>query len=110
MWSHGGCTVRQVFNETKKFRASGYNSVLKLMQIMHEKGYLRRDEQTRPLVYHPTSSQQQTQKLMVRDLLERVFGGSARSLIVQALSLKRATPQELDDIRNQLDRMARPRP
>ena len=107
MWKRGGCTVRQIFNETKKFRASGYNSVLKLVQIMHDKGYVRRDEATRPLVYHPTSSEQQTQKLMVRDLIERVFGGSAHNLVMQALALRRATAQELDDIRHQLEEMGR---
>ena len=107
MWQRGGSTVRQIFNETKKVRNSGYNSVLKLVQIMHDKGYVKRDESTRPLVFTPTQSEQQTQKLMARDLLERCFGGSARNLIMQVLALKRATPQELADIREQLDKMTR---
>jgi predicted transcriptional regulator len=81
--------------------------VLKLVQIMHDKGYVRRDETRRPLVYHPSSTEQQTQKLLLRDLMERVFGGSARSMIAQILALKRATPDEIGQIRDQLDKMSK---
>ncbi len=107
MWRNGGCTVRQIHNELKKVRNSGYNSVLKLVQIMHDKGYVRRDETVRPLIFHPTSSEQQTQKLMLKDLLDRAFGGSTKQLVLQALSLKKASPEDIAAIREQLDKMGR---
>ena len=90
IWSRGGSTVRELYNELKKIRGSGYNSVLKLVQIMHDKGYVRRDETVRPLIFHPTSSEQQTQKLMLKDLLDRAFGGSTHFNAIWPRSRSRA--------------------
>lgn len=81
----------------------GYTTVLKLLQIMIEKGLVLRDESERTHVYRARLSEQQTQRQLVRDLLDRAFDGSAATLVMQALATKRASREELDEIRRLLD-------
>ena len=89
---------------------TGYTTVLKLMQIMTDKGLVRRDESQRTHVYRPVASEEQTQSRLVRDLLERAFGGSAQKLVLQALSARPASPEEIAEIRSLLDELERGRP
>jgi predicted transcriptional regulator len=103
LWERGPSTVRDVHEALKRSRDAGYTSVLKVMQIMHDKGLVARDEAKRSHVYRAVVPREHTQRQMVGDLLERVFGGSARALVLQALSAKRAGPQELAEIRKLLD-------
>jgi len=84
---------------------TGYTSVLKLMQIMTDKGLLLRDERERTHVYRPAQPESQTQRKLAADLINKAFGGSARKLIVAALSSKRASAAELEEIRKLLDGM-----
>lgn len=86
-------------------RRTGYTTTLKLMQIMTEKGLLVRDERRQTHVYAAKQPQQQTQRALVKDLLDRAFGGSAPKLILGALSAKRVTPAELAQIRKMLDEL-----
>ncbi len=106
-WRTRPSTVREVFRELRATRDIGYTSVLKLMQIMTEKGTLRRDESVRPRVYSVARSQHQTQRQLLGDLLDRAFGGSPGNLVVQALSTKKTTPQERKEIRKLLDQLER---
>lgn len=106
-WRTGPSTVREVFRELRATRDIGYTSVLKLMQIMTQKGTLRRDESVRPQVYSAARSQHQTQRQLLGDLLDRAFGGSPGNLVVQALSTKKTTPQERKEIRKLLDQLER---
>ncbi len=101
LWTHGPSTVRQVHDALSPSRASetGYTSTLKLMQIMADKGLLTRDERTRTHVYAAAVPEAQTQRLLVKDLADRAFGGSAAALVMQALSARSLTPQQLRDIR-----------
>ena len=107
LWTGGPATVRDIHAKLQGDggRAVGYTTVLKLLQIMTEKGLARRDETDRSHVYRAAASEDHTQKQLVRDLLDRAFGGSARKLILHALSAKKATPAELDEIRRLLDHM-----
>ena len=84
-------------------REVGYSTVLKFMQIMTEKGTLLRDESVRPQVYRAARPRRDTQRFLVRDLIARVFGGSSASLVMQALSDQKATPDERRQIRELLD-------
>jgi predicted transcriptional regulator len=84
-------------------RSSAYTTALKLLQIMTEKGLVRRDESDRTHVYHARLSQEQTQRQLVRDLLDRAFGGSSSKLVMQALAAKRASADELQEIRRLLE-------
>ncbi len=103
LWRRGPSTVRQVWEELSQ--GTGYTTVLKLMQIMAEKGLVRRDESSRSHVYKPSASEEHTQRQVVRHLLERVFAGSAPKLVMQALAAKKATPSELAEIRRLLDEL-----
>jgi predicted transcriptional regulator len=103
LWAQGASTVREVHDGLERDKPTGYTTVLKLLQIMTEKGLVRRDESARAHVYEAGVPKSQTQRLLVRDLLERAFGGSASELVMQALSAKRTTPAELVRIRELLD-------
>jgi len=94
--------IQKILNQTKP---TGYTTVLKLLQIMTEKGHVDRDESQRPQVYRARYSQQQTQTQLVRDLLQRAFGGSVKALVLQALATRRSTPEELEAMEKLLDRM-----
>jgi BlaI family transcriptional regulator, penicillinase repressor len=102
LWTRGPSTVRQVAEAMG--REAGYTTVLKLLQIMTEKKLVRRDESTRTHVYEAAFSEDQTQRHLVADLLNRVFDGSAAKLVVQALAASKTSPEELAEIRKLLDR------
>ena len=99
LWELGPSTVRDVHGVIDARRKTAYTTVLKQMQIMHEKGMVRRDEKDKAHIYKPVRSQQQTQKSLVSDLLERAFRGSALKLVQHVLETKPATPEELAEIR-----------
>jgi BlaI family transcriptional regulator, penicillinase repressor len=109
LWRRGPSTVREVLvdlnDDRPKGNSTGYTTVLKLMQIMTDKGLVRRDESQRTHVYQAAASEDQTQGRLVRDLLDRAFGGSAQKLVLHALSAKKASPQEIAEIRSLLDAM-----
>jgi predicted transcriptional regulator len=105
LWKQGRCTVRQVHEALQETQDKDtvYTTVLKLLQNMAEKGLVRRDERERTHVYEAAISQQKTQRALLRDLMDRAFGGSTASLVIQALSAKRATSEELAEIRKLLE-------
>jgi predicted transcriptional regulator len=99
LWEQGPSTVRQVnVRLSAGARDIGYTTTLKLMQIMAEKGLVTRDESDRTHIYAARATQDQTQRQLVSDLVDRAFGGSAAALVLQALSAHRATPAELEEI------------
>jgi len=97
LWARGPSTVREVAIELG--RDAGYTTILKLLQIMTEKRLVRRDESSRTHVYEAAFTQDQTERQLVADLLDRVFDGSAAKLVLQALASSKASPEELDEIR-----------
>lgn len=105
LWQRGASTVRQVQDALKTERGTGYTTTLKLMQIMYEKGLLRRDDSERSHVYEAAVSQQKTERRIVGDLLDQVFDGSARQLVLHALSVKKSSRAELDEIRKMIDEL-----
>ena len=107
LWERGPSTVRDVHNVLSHTKPIGYTTVLKLMQIMAEKGLVRRNEDQRAHVYEARAAQEQTQRRLVRDLVDRAFAGSAVELVMQALSAKKASPEELAQIRHLLDEFER---
>ena len=107
LWERGPSTVRQI-HDTMVAAARpgpGYTTVLKLMQIMTAKGLLDRDERQRPQVYTSRFAQHETQRQLLRDLLDRAFGGSHRALVLQALADRKASDDELLEIEGLLDRI-----
>src|SRR5438132_2020815 len=105
LWRLGPATVREVHEELGK--DSGYTTTLKQMQMMTEKGLLTRSERFRSHVYEPAVPREQTQKQIAGDLLKRAFEGSAKSLVMGALSSKPASSEELIDIRKMLEEFAK---
>ncbi len=101
LWERGACTVREVHEALQD--GSGYTTILKLMQIMTEKGLVVRDESQRAHIYRPRATQQKTQRQLVTDLVDRAFGGSTAQLAMQALSSKKTSPEELAELRRLLD-------
>lgn len=105
LWHRGPSTVRQVCQVLQRERPIGYTTVLKLLQIMTDKGLVRRDESERSHVYAARHSEARMQRRLVQDLLRRAFGGSRSKLVLRALSDRRASPAELAEIRRLLDEL-----
>ncbi len=103
LWSIGPGTVREVYNVISRRRPAQYSTVLKFMQIMAEKGLVRRDEKQRAHVYEAARPREWTQRQLAGDLMERAFSGSAKALLVGALSARKATKAELAELRRLLD-------
>jgi predicted transcriptional regulator len=103
LWDRGPSTVRQVHEVLGRERPAAYTTALKLLQIMTEKGLVERDERDRTHVYRARLSEEQTQRQLVRDLADRAFGGSATKLVMQALASRRASADELREIRRAID-------
>jgi BlaI family penicillinase repressor len=105
LWDLGPSTVREVFREISRTRDIGYSTVLKMMQIVTEKGYAERDADVRPQVYKASTTRKQTQRHLLRDLVQRAFDGSPGELALQALSTRKASLDERKKIRELLDRI-----
>jgi BlaI family penicillinase repressor len=101
LWAHGPSTVRDVHNASSK--STGYTTVLKQMQVMVEKGLLERSERFRSHVYEARIAKGHTQQRLARNLVQRAFDGSAKNLVLGALSSQKVSPAELKEIRAMLD-------
>lgn len=102
IWERGEATVREVFEIISAGKPTGYTTVLKLMQIMHEKGLVERDDSMKAHVYRAKLPQEETQKNLVSDLLEKAFRGSALKLVQHVLETKPASADELAEIRRMI--------
>jgi BlaI family penicillinase repressor len=103
LWSRGASTVRDVHGAIEGRKPTQYTTVLKTLQIMAEKGLVRRNEKQRAHVYEASQPRERTQRQLAGDLLQRAFGGSAKSLILGALSARKASKEELAEVRKLLD-------
>ncbi len=107
LWERGASTVRDVHEWLYRDDGGGYTTALKLLQVMHAKGLVERDDSQRAHVYRAAVSKERTQKRFLADMVQRVFDGSASQLVLHALGSQRATREELDEIRGLLDRLER---
>ncbi|MGI8905976.1 MAG: BlaI/MecI/CopY family transcriptional regulator [Candidatus Sumerlaeaceae bacterium] len=105
LWSKGPRSVQQVHEQIVHLRQTGYTSVLKTMQVMLEKGLLERDDSRRQHVYHAAIAEKQTKRHIARNLVDRVFAGSASNLVMHALSGRKSSAKELREIRQLLDEL-----
>jgi predicted transcriptional regulator len=105
LWRRGPSSVRAVHEELSRNRNAGYTTVLKLMQIMADKGLVTRDTGNRAHVYSPAVEQSEARRSLTEDLVTRLFEGSAAQLAMQALGSKKANPEELAEIRQLLDHL-----
>ncbi|GAB4092012.1 BlaI/MecI/CopY family transcriptional regulator [Flaviaesturariibacter terrae] len=105
LWNKGVATVREVHEELAKTKEVGYTTTLKLMQIMHEKGIVKRDESMRTHVYQPAVNKEKTQKHLLGKMIDSLFGGSSTQLVLQALGEHNASPEELEQIQKLLNNL-----
>ena len=105
LWQQGPCTVRQVQETLNRAKKTGYTTVLKLLQIMTDKELVVRDESSRTHIYRPRMKEEQTQKQLVIDLVGKAFGGATEKLVMQALSARKVSAEELAEIRKLLDEL-----
>ena len=107
LWKRGSGSVREILRDYNSGRGeeAGYTTILKMLQIMTEKGLVERDDSVRPQIYRPSHSQNQTQRQLISHLLEKAFDGSAKQLVMQALSARSASEKELAEIERLLDRL-----
>jgi len=104
LWDAGPRSVREIQNILNESKPTGYTTVLKMLQIMTEKGLVERDETVRPQIYRARHSQDHTQKHLVRDLIQRAYGGSVKALVMHALGTRKASARDLETIEKLLDR------
>ena len=105
LWEQGPSTARQIHNRLAEDRDTNYSTTVKMLSVMLEKGLVRRDETVRPQVFRPAATQQRTQQQMLKDLIQKVYDGSAGSLVLQALASQKASPEELAEIRRSLNEL-----
>lgn len=105
IWSMKKATVREIHEKLAETKDTGYTTTLKTMQVMHAKGLLTRDEQNRTHVYFPAVDAQVTQKSLLNNFVSTAFGGSAKNLVMQALGQGNPSKEELNEIREFLDKL-----
>ncbi len=105
LWAHGPQSVRFVNDRLNQVREVGYTTTLKFMQLMHEKGFLSRRKVQRSHIYYPELEQEATQQALLSRFVRSAFGGSATKLVMQALGQSSASAEELNEIRDLLDRL-----
>lgn len=105
LWFKGIASVREVHEELSKTKEAGYTTTLKLMQIMHEKGLVKRDDSVKTHIYQPAVSREKTQKHLLGKMINTVFGGNTTQLVIQALGNHKASPEELEEIQQLIDNL-----
>ena len=106
LWEHGRCTVRDVHNGLCASKETLYATTVKMLVVMHDKGLVKRDDSVRPQIYSAAVSQAKTQKKMLSDLIRKAYDGSAKSLVMQALSSAKPSKEDLEEIRTLIDQMS----
>ena len=107
LWENGTATVRDVHEELARTKDVGYTTTLKLMQIMHEKGLVKRDESMRTHIYQAAVNKEKTQKHLLGKMIDTLFGGSSTQLVLQALGNgeRNVSPEELEEIQKLIDNL-----
>jgi len=105
LWDKDLASVREVHEELAKYKDVGYTTTLKLMQIMHEKGLVKRDDSFKTHIYQAAVSREKTQKHLLGKMIDTLFGGSPTELVLQALGNHKASPEELEEIQRLLNNL-----
>ncbi len=105
LWERESATVREVHEELSKHKDSGYTTTLKLMQIMFEKGIVKRDDSNKTHIYEPNINKEKTQRQIVGKMVDALFGGSTSDMVMQALGNKSPNKKELEEIQQLLNNL-----
>ena len=104
LWTEGPLSVRDVQAILDRSKPTGYTTVLKTMQIMADKGLVDRDDTVRPQIYRARYSEDRTQKQLLADIIQRVYGGSVKALVLHAIGTQKPSSEDLEKITKLLDR------
>jgi BlaI family penicillinase repressor len=110
LWTEGPLSVRDVQAILDRSKPTGYTTVLKIMQIMADKGLVDRDDTVRPQIYRARYSEDRTQKQLLTDLIKRVYGGSVKALVLHAIGTQKPSAEDLEKITKLLDRFEGDKP
>ena len=110
LWTEGPLSVRDVQAILDRSKPTGYTTVLKIMQIMADKGLVDRDDTVRPQIYRPRYSEDRTQKQILTDLIQRVYGGSVKALVLHAVGTQKPSAEDLEKIKKLLERFEGDKP
>ena len=105
LWELQPCTVRDVHTQLAEIKQTNYSTTMKMLSVMLQKGLVKRNEKVTPHLYRAALTRQRAAKTFLGDLIDKVYDGSAMSLVLQALASSKATPQEIDEARRLLDQM-----
>jgi len=105
LWEKDTASVREVHEDLAKSKEVGYTTTLKLMQIMHEKGLVKRDDSIKTHIYQAAVTKERTQKHLLGKMINTLFGGSSTELVLQALGNHKASPEELEEIQQLLNNL-----
>ncbi len=105
LWEYGQATARQIHDAISENRETNYSTTVKMLAVMHEKSLVKRDDSVRPILFRAAASQKKTQKKLLKGVMQKVYDGSVGSLVMQALSSKKATKEELAEIRELVEKL-----
>ena len=107
LWEHGASPSRLIHEELSKTKDTNYSTTVKMLSVMLDKGLVKRNDSVRPQLFRAAASQERTQRRILGDVIRKVYGGSAKSLVLQALSAKSASDEDLDEIRRLIDKLTK---
>ena len=107
LWEQGPSTVREIHNRLSEDKDTQYATTVKMLLVMLEKGLVTRDDSVRPQVYRALATQKRTQRRMLEEMIQKVYDGSAKSLVLQVLSSSKTSPEDLEEIRQLLEELKR---
>jgi len=105
LWEHGQATARQIHEAISENRETNYSTTVKMLAVMHEKSLVKRDDTVRPILFRAAATQKKTQTKLIKNIMQKVYDGSVGSLVMQALSSKKATKEELAEIRKLIEKL-----
>jgi predicted transcriptional regulator len=105
LWEHERATARQIHDAISANRDTNYSTTVKMLSVMHEKGLVKRDDSGRPILFRAAASRKKTQTKLLKGLMQKAYDGSVGSLVMQALSSKKATKEELSEIRKLVEKL-----
>ena len=105
LWDRGQATARQIHESISENRETNYSTTVKMLAVMHEKSLVKRDDSVRPILFRAAASQRKTQTKLIKNVVQKVYDGSVGSLVMQALSSKKATKEELAEIRELIEKL-----
>ena len=105
LWGQSEATARQIHDSISENRETNYSTTVKMLAVMHEKSLVKRDDSVRPILFRAAASQKKTQTKLIKNVVQKVYDGSVGSLVMQALSSKKATKEELAEIRELIEKL-----